>query len=604
MEVKKQENTENIQNKSLKKKSWQKQGFCPSLKSEIKNHFLELNDFIAQILAGKFSSLTEIESFISPYLKNNMKDPTILKDLDKASNHIIDAIKNKKKIAIFGDYDVDGATSSALIINYLKSLDIDVTSYIPDRQKEGYGPNKNAFLFLKQEKQIDLVITVDCGASSIQQIKYANEIGLEVIIIDHHLATGKKPEAIAVINPNHIDEQGEYKYLAAVGVCFLLLVIINKKIKSDVFFKEKTSPDLLDLLDIVALGTVCDVVPLIELNRAFVSAGIKVMKKKPRLGIKALADVANLDFEKLSAYHFGFIIGPRINAGGRVGESYLGTKLLTTNNKQEAYDIALKLEKYNKERKTIENLTLDIAISQVENKKLANKSVIIIAEKNLHIGVIGIVASRIKEKYNKPTIIISFDQENLGKASARSIKNVDLGDAIIKAKENNLLIAGGGHKMAAGFSILAEKLTDFEEFLQNHLKNYVTKSVAEQKITYQSILSISALKNIELYHSLTIFEPYGMANSEPRFVINNCKVVFFKLMAEKHLKLIISEQAGGIYNKDSLEAIIWNAHNNDLYSYIESNYKKRTFSFLGKIRINEWQGVIKTQFEIEDVMML
>ena len=587
-------------NLSAKGLKWQKKEINLDIKNQIEKTY-QIDNLLSEILSSKFSNISDVKNFISPLIKHNMKySPSILNGMEKAVNHVIDAIIKKKKIAIFGDYDVDGATSSAIFINYFYELGIDLISYIPDRIIEGYGPNKNAFLSLKK-LNIDLVITVDCGALTYDEIDYANEIGLSVIVIDHHLATGKKPNAVSVINPNHSDEKGQYKYLAAVGVSFLFLTYLQKKLLEKEILNNENKPNLLNFLDIVALGTVCDVVPIIDLNRSFVVSGLKLIRNGNNIGIKALLDVIKLDPKKISTYHLGFMIGPRINAGGRVGESSLGTKLLTSKNLEEAYKISLELDKFNQERKTIEKITIENSIKEIDNKNLMNNAVIIVSDTNFHVGVIGIVASRIKEKYNRPSIIISFDNDNIGKASCRSIKNVDLGDAIKKAKEKNLIINGGGHKMAAGFSLKKENLKSFSNFIIKFLEDSVNLTLAKNNLKYQKKFPISAL-NINLYNKLKTLEPYGLLNKEPRFVINNCHIIKLMIIGEKHLKLILTENINGVYGKN-IESVIWYGVNNDLGKYIEKHSQKKKFSFLGKIRINEWNNRIRIQFDIEDIVL-
>ena len=487
-------NKKQINKLSYKQNIWKKDFFFLPFKEKIIKE-LSVSDIIAEILAMKFfnekDDLSKVKKFISPTIKDNMLDPLILNDMEKAANYIILAMKAGKKLAVFGDYDVDGGTSSALLVNYFQHLDYELDIYIPDRQKEGYGPNIEAFRYLREKKNIDLVITVDCGASAHLIIEEAKKVSLDVIILDHHLALGKKPDALAVVNPNHEDEQGEYKYLAAVGVCFLLLVILNKKLRLDSNYVDKL-PNLLDFLDIVALGTVCDIVPLVGLNRAIVKYGLLSMVKKPSLGIKSLLDVAEVDREKLSIYHLGFVLGPRINAGGRVGDSYLGAKLLSSTNILEATDIAKKLNYYNQERKALEKIALDRLFVKIEENKLYEDSIIIVDDEDLHIGVIGILASRIKDRYNKPVAIISFAKDGVGKASARSIRGVDFGSAIVCAKNEGFLENGGGHKMAAGFTILRERLENFKKFIFTYLAKEVEIALQDITISYQVCFSINS----------------------------------------------------------------------------------------------------------------
>ncbi len=588
---------EAAEHKSLLGNIWQQHEVKPELKEALsKKHALP--ELILNFLASKFADLAEAEQFLYPTLKSTMQDPFILKDMEKAVKLIYQALKEGKKLAVFGDYDVDGGTSSALLKNYFAKLGHDLTIYIPDRIAEGYGPNSQAFAKLK-EQGIDLVITVDCGATSFEPLEAAKQLGLEVIVIDHHLTSDNLPEALAIINPNRADEQGEYSYLSAVGVCFLMLVALQRYLREQEFFKEKPAPDLREFLDLVALGTVCDVVPLVGLNRSYVQLGLKRLAATNNSGLKALLNSAAISDEDYTSYHLGYIIGPRINAGGRVGEASLGAKLLSNTDLNKAQSQALKLEQHNKERKTIELLVQEEAIAQIQEHNLAQGSVLIVAGTNWHPGVIGIVAARLKEKYNLPTAVIALMEDDTGKASARSIKGVDLGNAIVAAREAGLLINGGGHKMAAGFTIAKEKISDFREFLNKELAEQVSEARKQATLNYTAHLAVNAL-SVDLVKSLDILAPFGMANSEPRFVLSGCKIVNKIIMAEKHLKLIIAEQASNIYGK-SIEAIIWQAKDTVFWQFFE-NYQGEEISLLGKLRINKWQERERVQFEVEDVL--
>ena len=584
--------------KSLKNQIWQKKNFNVSLKTTIKENF-NASNLVAELLAMRFDNLAEIRNYVTPTIKNNMENPYNLNYLEEITAIIIKAINSNKKIAIFGDYDVDGATSSALLKNYFKALNIESRIYIPDRIEEGYGPNTNAFKILKAENY-DLVITVDCGATAFEPILEGKKMGLEIIVIDHHLASGIKPEALAIINPNQDDDKSNYGYLCAAGVCFLVLVALQRKLKEAGFFHRKKEPNLLDFLDIVALGTVCDVVPLIKLNRAFIAAGLKKMRNNPSIGIKALAASASLDLKEIESYHLGFILGPRINAGGRVGEASLGAKLLSETNLEKSYEIAAKLEIHNQERKAIEMQVEKEALAMIEKNKLAENSIIIChnLEYNYwHPGVIGIVAARIKEKYNLPTAVISFDNK-IGKASARSINGVDLGRAIIKARENDYLQNGGGHEMAAGFTVTSENLEEFSNYINKLLKEETEKALKNQIIEYDYDFAVSAL-NLNLLQEIKILAPYGAHNSEPKFKLSNCVIIYKKILAEKHLKLTIAEASSGLYGS-KIDAILWKAKDSLLLDYINKN-PQANYSFLGSLQSNKWQDRENLQFIIEDI---
>lgn len=577
--------------------AWQKQNFCQDLKQELVDK-LEVTDVVAEIVSGKFTDLSEAENFINSTLKQNLKDPFILKDMEKGVELVVKAISENKNIVIFADYDVDGATSAALFKNYFKEIGQDIKIYIPNRIAEGYGPNSNAFVNLKKENT-DLVITVDCGTTAFEPLEEAKKIGLDVIVIDHHLGTEISPEALAIINPNRLDESGEYSYLCAAGVSFLFLIALNKILEQKGFFKSVEKPNLLTLLDLVALGTTCDMVPLKELNRAIVKQGLKILRHTDRPGIKALSAVSACDLKEADSYHLGFVIGPRINAGGRVATSNLGAELLSTRDYDEAYNIALKLELHNKERKTIEKTVQDEAMLQVETQKLHNDSVIIVAGENWHPGVIGIVASRIKDKYNLPTAVISFNGDGIGKASCRSIKGVDLGSSIVKANEDNLLVNGGGHAMAAGFTIEKEKLELFGKYLNAALKPSVENANKNKIKLYHYNTSISAF-SIKFLKNLDVLAPFGQDNKEPKFVIDHCKVFNIKQIGTNHLKLRLVESAMGVYGK-SLDAVAWKVLDTSLGNVL-LQLKGKQISVLGTIKLNKWQDKETVQFQIEDVM--
>ena len=575
---------------------WQKRDFCYILKQKIIDK-LGVSDVIAQMLSGKFSDLLEVENYVEATLKKNMKDPFILKDMKEGVEFVINAILANKKIVIFADYDVDGATSAAIFKNYFKSFGKKIEIYIPDRINEGYGPNSKALLQLKNNGA-DLVITVDCGTTSFEPLSKAKKAGLDVIVIDHHQGASKTPDALAIINPNRIDESGEYKYLCAAGVSFLFVVALNNCLQQRDFFAGQNKPNLLELLELVAIGTVCDVVPLKELNRAFVKQGLKFLRKSQRPGLRALAAVSNYDLMQSESYHLGFIIGPRINAGGRVALAGLGSELLTTDDYDQAYKIALKLELHNKERKAIEAQVLEEAMSQVEEKELYKKSVIVIYAENWHPGVIGIVASRVKDKYKLPVAVIALNN-GMGKASCRSIVGVNFGAAIASCKLEGLLIDGGGHEMAAGFSIKEEKIEIFTDYLDKLMVDSVKESLKDKVKKYDYSLSVSAF-SLDFLSELKILPPYGMENIEPKFVIRNCKVFNLKQIGANHYKCRLVESSSGIYGK-SIDAVIWKAKETIMGENL-LNLKTEPISVLGRVKINTWQGKETPQFEIDDIM--
>lgn len=559
---------------------------------------------VARVLAGKNIkkefNFEEIENFLNPTIKASLPDPFTLLDMDIAVAKIISVIKSGKKITVFGDYDVDGATSSALLKRFFASIGIEIDIYIPDRILEGYGPNVAALLNLKKQGT-DLVITVDCGTVAFEALEAAHQAGLEVIVIDHHIGAFDKPRAIAVINPNRLDENFPHKNLAAVGVSFLLAVAVNKALRNIGFYTQNnlSEPNLLSLLDLVALGTVCDVMTLDGVNRAFVAQGLKIMKSRANIGIRALCDVANLD-EEPSAYHLGFVIGPRINAGGRVGKADLGARLLSTGNEEEAKKIAADLNIYNNQRKDIEVNILEEAKNSLE-KTEQNHSVLLAASDKWHQGVVGIVASRIKDLYNKPTAIIAL-KDGIGKASCRSILGVDFGAAIIKAKLLGLLIEGGGHKMAAGFSVEQNKIPDLQNFLNSELSAAVALS-NQNKISYFADgLDINSA-NLNLAKELLNLEPFGVGNAKPRFLIKDLQIVEAKIVGTtgKHIRCVFSAKTLAGWN-GRITGFAFNAMDSELGEVLISKNKAKPIAIIGQININRWMGNENLQVVVEDLV--
>lgn len=561
---------------------------------------------VARVLAGRDSfrgevNFDEVENFLNPTIKVSLPDPFCLLDMGVAVAKIISVVKAGKKITVFGDYDVDGATSSALLKRFFASIGAEIGIYIPDRILEGYGPNVEALLNLKKQGT-DLVITVDCGTVAFEPLQAAQEAGLEVIVIDHHIGAFEKPAAIAVINPNRLDENFPHKNLAAVGVSFLLAVAVNKALRDEGFYAENNlkEPNLLALLDLVALGTVCDVMTLDGVNRAFVSQGLKIMKNRTNLGIRALCDVANLD-EEPSSYHLGFVIGPRINAGGRVGKADLGARLLATENEEEASKIAAELNIHNNQRKDIEQNILEEA-KNIFGKNHHNHAVLIAASNQWHQGVVGIVASRIKDLLGKPTAIIAL-KDGIGKASCRSISGVDFGSAIVKAKLQGILIEGGGHKMAAGFSVAEEKISSLQEFLNEELGEAVALSRSNQTSEFADILDINSA-NLNLAKELLSLEPFGVGNAKPRFLIRDLQIVESKVVggAGKHLRCVFSAKTLAGW-KGRITGFAFGAMDNSLGEVLISKNKGKPISIVGQVNVNAWMGNENVQVVVEDLVV-
>jgi single-stranded-DNA-specific exonuclease len=563
---------------------------------DIIRHKFTLPEIIARLLVSRGIKIEEIPDYLAPTIKSYLPDPLKLTDMEIAASFLGNAIINKRKIVIFGDYDVDGATSSAVLYRFFKEVGSEVGIYIPDRINEGYGPNINAFTLLK-DQGYEIIITVDCGIAAFEQMEFAKELGLEVVIVDHHLPiTYELPKAVAIVNPNRLDDQSGYNYLAAVGVCFLVCVAIRSYLIKQNFLNKETAFNLLELLDLVALGTVCDVVPLIGLNRAFIVQGLKIINQGKNKGISALIDIASIK-ECINVYHLGFLIGPRVNAGGRVGKSNYGSQLLTTSCHQEAARLSCELNLYNLERKTIEEFVLEEAFIQAEVKNKDNL-VLVLAGEGWHPGVIGIVAGRIKESYNKPVAVISLNN-GIGKASCRSVRYFDFGNSILKAKEQGLVQAGGGHKMAAGFTLHTDHLPELERFLNiaysEQILNYEDYGVNY----FDGYLSCGGI-NINLIEKLAILGPFGAGNPEPKFMIKNCNLVNLQIMKEKHIAATI----GGVDNGDNnmFRATCFNSVGTILGDNL-LNLRGKNFDLLGTVKQNNWQDKKRAEFQIIDLVV-
>ncbi len=551
---------------------------------------LDVPEIVGRVLAGRDVPLDEAERYLSPTLKDLLPNPSSFKDMDAAAARIVTAIKNGEKIAVFGDYDVDGATSSGLLKSFFDQIGVPLRIYIPDRMSEGYGLNSPALETLKGEG-MDLVITVDCGILSFDEADRARELNLDLIIVDHHQAETRLPDAAAVVNPKRHDESQEFTYLAAVGVAFILLVAINRDLRDSGWYEGRQTPDLFRLLDLVALGTVCDVVPLVGLNRAFVSQGLKVMAQRRNPGLVALADVAGLD-EAPGTYHLGFIMGPRVNAGGRVGKADYGPRLLSSHNPDECMELARVLDEYNQERKAIETQVTEEAMEQAERLS-ASESVLVVAGEGWHPGVIGIVASRLKESYQRPTIVIGLDGD-VGKGSGRSIAGVDLGAAVGAARHKEMLIAGGGHAMAAGLTIARDQIEPFRQFLESRLADHVKEALKGASLGLDGMVGVEGA-TVDLIEKMEMAGPYGAGNPEPRFVVGHAKIVKADIVGENHVRVILT----GVGNRGRLTGICFKSLETPLGDAL-INHRGGTFHIAGYLRKNTWRGQTSAQILIED----
>jgi len=552
-----------------------------------------LPEILGRLLVARGIRFDEVGNFLNPAIKTQLPNPSLLQDMDKAAERLAEAIIKKQKIAVFGDYDVDGATSSALLKRFFKSVGSDLRIYIPDRIVEGYGPNAPALLKLKAEG-MDVVITVDCGITAFDALDAGTKAGLEIIVLDHHRAEAKMPNAYAVVNPNRLDDNSGQGQLAAVGVSFLAIVAINRVLRSRGFYTEKQpEPRILQWLDIVALGTVCDIVPLTGINRAFVAQGLKIMAMRQNPGLVALGDVAGLS-EAPGTFHAGFMFGPRVNAGGRVGEAGLGARLLSTDDPLEAKSIALQLHQYNAERKELEKGVLEEAIERAEASLENNNLVLLVDGEGWHPGVIGIVAARLKEKYNRPACVIAFDENGIGKASGRSVSGIDLGGAVISAKEKGLLVAGGGHKMAAGFTVTRDMLPALVAHINQHAEAQLNGQAFAPELRIDSVLSLHAL-TMDLMEKLAMLAPYGSGHAEPRFALTGVKIIKPRVVGENHVSCFIQDTSGGT----SLKGIAFRAMDSALGEML-LKAGSAPLHLAGHVSINEWNGKKTVDFQIVD----
>ena len=594
----------NNQKKSILGLNWRQKKYDERLSKLIYQRF-QLSEILSCALAMREVSCEDVENFLDPKIKTTLPDPFDLLDMKRAVDHVIDAIKTNKKITIFADYDVDGATSSALLKRFFREIGVEVGIYVPDRVLEGYGPNSEALLNLKKSGS-DLVITVDCGTVAFKPLEDAAKAGLDIIVIDHHLGVIEKPDAIAVINPNRIDENFPHKTLCAAGVCFLFAVAINKGLRDVGFYNAKKEPNLLNLLDLVALGTVCDVMPLAGLNRVFVSQGLKILRQRKNLGLRKICDLAGLN-EEPSAYTLGFVLGPRINAGGRVGKSNLGARILSSEDESEIEEIAQELELLNRQRKEIEAQVLDEAIKSLESKRdgfSAEDSVIFAVSKGWHQGVIGIVASRLKDLYNKPVAVIALDNDGKkGKASCRSISGIDFGSEILKARMEGLLVEGGGHAMAGGFSVLGDKISQLHQFFCKNLEEKVAELSLQKNIEFDIELDLAQV-NLELLKELSKLEPFGVGNAKPKFILRNLQKMNAKLIGQNqdHISCVFSSKTA-IGFSGNLQAVAFRSANTPLAQILLDPDNKRPLNIAGTLNINSWMGVEKIQLLIEDILV-
>ena len=537
---------------------------------------------LCNVMARLGVAVGEVDDFLNPTLRATMTDPKSLKDCTVAAKLIMEATEGTRAVAIFADYDVDGGSSAALLFDFFAHFLIKPTLYVPDRINEGYGPNPEAMQKLASKH--DLIICVDCGTVSHDALASAAEA--DVVVLDHHLGGESLPPAKAVVNPNRQDETGDLSHLCAAAVVFLVLIEAARLMREN----GKTPPNLLDALDLVALATVADVAPLVGINRAFVRQGLKVMGQRRRLGLNALSDVAQLDAAP-SAYHLGYVLGPRINAGGRIGQADLGARLLCSVDPHEAAAMAEKLDQLNSERRAVEATVRIAAFEQAEARGL-DQPLIWASDDGWHPGVVGIVASRLKEKTNRPAIVIGFDGD-IGKGSGRSVSGIDLGAAIQRLAHDGDIEKGGGHKMAAGLSLTRKQLEPAMEKLNTLMRSQGAGSLGPSDLRIDGVLMPGGA-TLELIEHLDRAGPYGASASAPRFVFPDCTIAFAKPVGESHLKVTVSDGFG-----TKLDAICFGAFDSSLGAAL-NEAKGTKMHLVGRLEVNTWGGRSRPQLRIED----
>lgn len=576
--------------RSLGGKRWELRGGDERLGLALAQR-LGLPEPVGRCLAARGIGLDEAERFLAPTLRDWLPDPSRLKDMDKAAARIAAAVQAGETVALFGDYDVDGATSSALLHRFLSAVGGRVAVYIPDRLKEGYGPNGPALRRLK-EQGARLALTLDCGITAHEPLAEAAAAGLEVVVVDHHAAEARLPPAVAVVNPNRLDDDSGLGQLAAVGVAFLVAVAVNRRLRELGWYADgRREPNLLQWLDLVALGTVCDVVPLTGLNRAFVAQGLKVLARRGNPGLSALSDVARLD-ETPGAYHCGFLLGPRVNAGGRVGEAGLGAELLAGEDAERARAIAAHLDELNRERRDIEAEVLAQALAQLEAQP-PEAGLAFVAAEGWHPGVIGIVASRLKERFDRPALVVALDESGVGKGSGRSVPGLDLGAAVIAARQAGLLVNGGGHPMAAGLTVAADRLEELRAFLTGRCGRELARIAFRPALGFDAAIPLSGA-TAGLIRALDRLAPFGAGNAEPRFAITGGRVVKADPVGQGHLRCILADVDGR-----RLKAIAFR-EKAELLGPALTGGRGRGLHLAGKLRLDAWAGGDAVQLILED----
>ena len=560
-----------------------------ALAADARDPGFQPDDLVTQLLLARGVGREAIEANRTPSIRGFMPDPSIFNDMDKAARRLADAVQTNEQVTIFGDYDVDGATSAALMIRLLRDLGLAPAAYIPDRLMEGYGPSGEALVRIASGGAT-LIVTVDCGAQAFEALDMAREAGVDVIVVDHHKCATALPHAHALVNPNRLDE-GEgaaHGHLAAVGVAFLLGAALLRELRGRGFFGDRAEPKLLDLLDLVALGTVADVAQLKGLNRAFVAQGLKVMAQRGNVGLAALVEASRLT-RAPTCSDLGFALGPRINAGGRVGRADLGVRLLTTEDVNEARTIAAELDRLNEERRAIESIVQEQAELLPHGSAVA-----VVAGRGWHPGVIGIVAGRLKEKLGIPAIVIAVDDAGMGKGSGRSITGVDLGAIVLAAKEMGLLVAGGGHAMAAGLTIEADRIPEFAAFLEERLAAAVAQAREDRALLVDALLAPGGVTP-GLCETMEAGGPYGMGWPAPRVAAGPFRIIRVDVVGNGHVRAIVAGDDGR-----SLKAMAFRSADTLLGQTLLQAPRDRKLWLAGRPKVDDWGSRPAAELHLDD----
>lgn len=557
-----------------------------------------LSEPLARAVASRGVGIEAVADYLTPTLKAQFPDPSSFADMDRAAAILVDALEARRPMTVFADYDVDGASSAAQIVRWFRAMGQEAPVYVPDRVTEGYGPSPAAFRHIR-ESGAELVVTVDCGAAAHDALHEAARIGLDVVVIDHHLMKGEPPPAAALVNPNRPDDTSGQGHLAAAGVTFVLLAALNREARRRGLFENRPEPDLKQWLDLAAMGAICDVTSLHGFNRALASQGLKVMSGWRNPGLKALMDVAGALKQEdggavAEVFHVGWVLGPRINAAGRIGRSDLGARLLSTDDPGEAADLAQQLDSLNASRKEVERQVIDEAVVAIERDSnfAPDDAALVVAGDDWHPGVVGIVASRLRERYRKPVIVIGVDRvADLGKGSGRSQPGVNLGRAVQAAFDEGLLLAGGGHAMAAGLTVRPAVVPELRAFLNDRLAGEMDEAMATDAVEIDALIGTGADR--ALYREFQRLAPFGPGNPEPMFAIAAARVERAMPVKGGHVRCTLIDSSG-----QRLKAIAWRSEETDLGRRLLSG--PAALHVVGRLKPDDWQGREGVQFEIED----